>query len=70
MNKSPKHTFKKSGIYYFVRRIPKHVREFYSVDKISFSLKTTCDAVASRRAQRLTNLLDEQWFAMGIQQDV
>jgi len=53
-----------------VRRIPKHVREFYTVDKISFSLKTTCDAVASRRAQRLTNLLDEQWFAMGIQQDV
>ena len=53
-----------------MRRIPKHVRAFYTVDKISFSLKTTCDAVAKRRSQRLANLLDEQWFAMGIQQDV
>ena len=53
-----------------MRRIPKHAREFYTVDKISFSLRTTSDAVANRRAQRLANLLDEQWFAMGIQQDV
>jgi hypothetical protein len=51
-----------------VRRIPQHVRQFYNVDKISFSLKTRSNDVAAKRAIKLAHQLDEQWFSMGIHQ--
>ena len=38
--KSIPHTFRKEGIYYFNRRVPKDVRGSYNKSRISFSLKT------------------------------
>ena len=46
------------------------MRRFYNVDKISFSLKTSSELVAAKRARQLAAHLDDQWFAMAIQQDV
>ncbi|WP_439124838.1 DUF6538 domain-containing protein [Marivita sp.] len=70
MNKSTPYTFKKSGIFYFIRRIPKHVRHRYRTDKISFSLRTRSASIACQKAQRLAETLDQHWFAMQISEDV
>ncbi|WP_370631215.1 DUF6538 domain-containing protein, partial [Mameliella sp. CS4] len=39
-NKTAPHSFVKDGVFYFVRRVPKDLKQHYTSSKISYSLRT------------------------------
>jgi integrase len=58
--------FKKRGIFYFQRRVPKRLQSYYSVDRVTTSLRTRSLEIASKRALGLAASLDEYWFGLGV----
>ncbi|WP_321830417.1 DUF6538 domain-containing protein [Thalassovita sp.] len=60
-------SFKKSGIYYFERRVPRDLRRHYSSGKIAYSLRTRSAGVASSRAIKAAQQLDEYWYHLRLQ---
>lgn len=54
-------SFKKDGIYYFVRRVPGDLRAHYDTGRLSFSLRTRNAVQASARALAQSAKLDEFW---------
>lgn len=61
-NREAPHTFTKQGVYYFCRRVPKDLQQHYKSPKISYSLRTKSPSVASSRALRAAQKLDEFWY--------
>ena len=59
-------SFTKNGIYYFERRAPRDLRKHYSASKISYSLRTRSSSIASSRATRAAQQLDEYWYHLRI----
>ncbi|WP_306455413.1 DUF6538 domain-containing protein [Jannaschia seosinensis] len=59
-------TFVKQGIFYFSRRVPSDLSQHYNVSRIKYSLRTRSAAVATSRAQRAAQKLDEHWYHMRI----
>ena len=53
------HVYNRSGIYYFIRRIPADLRQFYSASRISFSLKAKSLAAALHDVKSVRQKLDE-----------
>ena len=58
------HVYNRSGIYYFIRRIPADLRQFYSASRISFSLKTKSLATALRHAKSVRQKLEDYWLGL------
>ncbi|MBC7147370.1 MAG: tyrosine-type recombinase/integrase [Thioclava marina] len=65
-NKAAPHSFVKDGVFYFVRRVPKDLLHHYTSRKISYSLRTRSAAVATSRALRAAQRLDEHWYHLRI----
>jgi integrase len=65
-NKAAPHSFVKDGVYYFIRRVPNDLRHHYTSKKISYSLRTRSVTVASSRAIRAAQKLDEYWFHLRV----
>ncbi len=65
-DKSVPCSFTKNGIYYFERCIPRDLWEHYSAKKISYSLRTRSSAVATSRASRAMQQLDEYWYHLRV----
>jgi integrase len=59
---SNRYTYRKDGVFYFQRRIPKDLLEHYSSPKIAFSLRTKSHPVALSRAAKAAERLDEHWY--------
>ncbi len=55
-------SFTKNGIFYFERRVPTDVLRHYDTRKISYSLRTRSAQVATTRARRAADQLDEYWY--------
>ena len=49
----------RAGVYYYTRRIPYDVRQHYSSDRLSFSLRTKSRVGALRVAQSVTQRLED-----------
>ena len=49
----------RSGVYHFVRRVPFDVRQHYSSDRVSISLRAKSEATAARSAQSISQRLDD-----------
>lgn len=62
-----KHLFKKRGIYYFQRRVPKALLRHYRSDRIEVSLKTRQQAEALVRSRALAAKLDDYWYQLRMQ---
>lgn len=60
--KSAPFTFVKQGIFYFSRRVPSDLSHHYNATRIMYSLRTRSAAVATSRAQRAAQQLDEHWY--------
>jgi len=60
--KLPPYTFEKGGIFYFSRRVPSDLLNHYLSDRIAFSLRTKSSNVASSRARKAADQLDEYWY--------
>lgn len=66
-DKMTRFTFTKSGVYYFERRVPRDLKDHYSSRKISYSLRTRSLRIASARAERAAQQLDEYWYHLRLQ---
>ncbi|SPJ24683.1 DUF6538 domain-containing protein [Palleronia abyssalis] len=60
--------FVKAGVFYFSRRVPKDLQQHYSSSRVSFSLRTKSATVATSRALRAAQKLDEYWYHLRVQQ--
>jgi len=65
-DKSVPHSFTKNGIYYFERRVPSDLQRHYQARKIAYSLRTRSAPVATSRATRAAQHLDEYWYHLRI----
>lgn len=59
---NPKYTYRRNGIFYFSRAIPKDLQDYYSTDRIVKSLHTRSVRRASSASQRLAFKLDDDWL--------
>ena len=58
----------RDGVYYYTRRVPYDVRQYYASQRLSFSLKTKSYANAVRAAQSVTQSLENYWLGLRLQQ--
>ncbi len=57
----------RDGIYYFVRRVPCDLRDIYTSDRISLSLKTKLITTARRVAKSIDQRLEDYWMGIRLQ---
>ncbi len=57
----------RDGIYYFVRRVPCDLRDIYTSDRISMSLKTKSIMSAKRVAKSIDQRLEDYWMGIRLQ---
>ena len=62
--KSVPYTFNREGYYYFSRRVPNDLVEYYSYPRVVQSLHTKQYSIARTRAVMLAAKLDEHWSHM------
>ena len=58
----------RAGIYYYTRRIPNDVKQFYASSRLSFSLRTKSYAGAIRAASSATQKLEDYWLGLRLLQ--
>jgi integrase len=58
------HVFKKRGIYYFQRRVPKRVAKHYRSNRVIVSLRTTRKEEAQTRAREIAAQLEAFWWKL------
>jgi len=61
---SNKYVLNRDGIYYYVRRIPNDVSDYYPRNRLYFSLRTKSHAAACKAAQAVTHKLDDYWMSL------
>ena len=57
----------RNGVYYFVRRVPNDLKDIYSSDRISMSLKTKLITTARRVAKSIDQRLEDYWMGIRLQ---
>ena len=62
------HLSMRSGVFYFVRRIPTDVRHHYRADRVSLSLRTKSMPIAARSAASINQRLEDYWLGLRLQQ--
>ena len=58
------HVLFRDGIYYYVRRVPCDLSEFYTVNRLSFSLKTKSVSTAVRFSNSISQRLEDYWLGL------
>ncbi len=58
------YVYRKRGVYYFSRRVPKDLLEFHKHPNLTLSLKTKSSRVAKAKSATLAAQLDEQWLTL------
>lgn len=66
VGQNPPHTYRKDGVFYYYRRIPKDLLSRYDETRIVMSLRTKSIKAASRSAAAITSRLDEYWMSLRI----
>ena len=61
---SSPYLFRKRGVYYFSRRVPKDLMDHYDRTKIVFSLRTKSTKAAKVKAASLASQLEEDWLTI------
>jgi hypothetical protein len=60
-NISVRFVFRKAGVFYFMRRVPRELVSHYTAFRISFSLRTRSVSVAAARAAVAAERLERHW---------
>ena len=63
---NPQFTYRKDGVFYFSRRIPKDIRHKYEHDKFAMCLRTKSRVAAASSARAIAARLDEYWMSLRI----
>ena len=66
-NSNPPYVSCRAGVYYYTRRVPIDVRQYYASPRLSFSLRTKSYAGAVRAAQSVTQRLEDYWLGLRLQ---
>ena len=61
-------TYTKSGVYYYVRRVPKDVQKHYARDRVVICLKTKSLYAATRASRSVNAKLEDFWLSLRLQQ--
>jgi integrase len=61
------HVHVRDGVYYFVRRVPADLRDCYSSDRISLSLRTRSASAAHKFARSMSSRLEDYWLGLRLQ---
>ena len=64
---APEHVMIRDGVYYYVRHIPCDLIAYYNVSRLCFSLKTKSLKAAIRVSRSVTQLLEEYWLGLRLQ---
>ena len=56
-----------NSIFYFVRRVPRDLIQYYSSNRISFSLKTKSKLKVLRVSSTVKQKLDDYWLGLRLQ---
>jgi len=67
VGQNPQHTYRKDGIYYYCRRVPKDLLIRYDEERIVMSLRTKSITAARRSAAAITSRLDGRFVAKACQ---
>ena len=59
VGRNPQFTYRKDGVFYFSRRIPKDIRHMYEHDKFVMCLRTKSREAGARSARAIAARLDE-----------
>ncbi len=63
---NPQFTYRKDGVFYFSRRIPKDIKHKYGHDKFVMCLRTKSRVVADKSSRAIAARLDEYWMSLRI----
>ena len=63
---NPQFTYRKDGVFYFSRRIPKDIRHQYEHDRFVMCLRTKSRVIAGKSARAIAARLDEYWMSLRI----
>lgn len=66
VGQNPPHTYRKDGVFYYCRRIPKELLTRYDESRIVMSLRTKSSKAAGWSAAVITGQLDEYWISLRI----
>ena len=66
VGQNPPHTYRKDGVFYYCRRIPKDLLSRYDETRIVISLRTKSSKAAGRSAAAITSRLDDYWMSLRI----
>ena len=58
------YTYKRDGIFYYSRRVPKDLLGYYMCPRIVISLRTKSFKVAKTKSSTLSAQLDEEWLTL------
>ena len=67
-NVIPPFTYKKGGVFYYSRRVPSDLRNYYLKPRIVQSLRTKSPVMADKAARILTSRLEEYWLNLRVKQ--
>ena len=59
VGQNPQHTYRKDGVFYYCRRVPKDLLFKYDETRIVMSLRTKSITAARKSAATITSRLDE-----------
>ena len=58
------YVYQRGATYYFVRRVPKDVQEYYKSSRIAFCLKTSRKDRAVRAGMSIAQRLEDYWLSL------
>ena len=61
-NNSFPYSYQKRDVYYFSRRVPKDLEDYYRSSKITLSLRTKSPKLAKAKSTSLASQLEEEWL--------
>ena len=66
VGQNPPHTYRKNGVFYYCRQIPKELLSWYDETRIVMSLRTKSSKATGRSAAAITSRLDDYWMSLRI----
>ena len=61
------HIMNRDGVYYYIRRVPCDLSDFYAIKRLCFSLKTKSINTARRLSRSIEQKLEDYWLGLRLQ---
>ena len=58
------HVMNRDGVYYYIRRLPCDLCDFYAIKRLCFSLKTKSINTARRLSRSIEQRLEDYWLGL------